>query len=94
MDSQNTEPLNPQDAGFMLDTAKLPEVRQEVSELFREITQPIKLSSEKNLKTLGWILSGYLDSIEVREQNTDGLALIESIMHVALLVGIGEGREK
>jgi hypothetical protein len=78
----------------MLEAAKLPEVREAVQIIFKEITQPIELRNKESFVMLGWICTAYLDAIEVRATNEEGLALIESIMHISLIIYIFEGKRK
>lgn len=58
--------IEAEDTGFMLESVKLPEVRSEVCEFFRSISQPTQMNRKESFVALGWLCSAILDNIEIR----------------------------
>lgn len=54
--------------------------------MFKDISNSIQIKNKESFVLLGWICNAYLDNIAIRKTNEDGIALIESIMHISLLV--------
>lgn len=70
----------------MLESVKLPEVRQSLSEFFKGITQPVKIMNRESFVLLGWACAAFLDNVPIRETNEEGLSQLESIMSISMVI--------
>lgn len=57
-----------EDTGYLLESAKLPEVRESVAVWLRGITQQICILDQESFVALGWFCSAMLDNIDTKSE--------------------------
>lgn len=69
----------------MLESVKLPEVRQELCGFLNEITQPHEVQNKDCFQRLGWFCYAFLEQIDSREHECLG-----SLLNICVLISRSE----
>lgn len=58
------EPITAEDTGYMLESCKLPEVRESLGSFFRGVTAPRVVQKKDCFVVLGWLCYAFLDQLD------------------------------